>query len=82
MCICYTHIIYTYNIYVTWIRTDIFREKNLTDRGMNLVIYSSNSFGKSDGVVRLETSPSKVAELQSGESVRSIESHCSHSSHS
>ena len=37
-----------------------------TKSGMNLNIYSSNSFGRSKNSVRLETSPSKVAELQSG----------------
>ncbi len=34
---------------------------------MNLLIWSSNSQGRSDETVSLETSPSKVAELQIGE---------------
>ena len=35
-------------------------------RGLNLNIYSSNSRGRSAGQVTLETTPSKVAELQIG----------------
>ena len=37
------------------------------NNGLNVKIYSSNNFGKSHGNVLLETTPSKVAELQSGE---------------
>ena len=37
------------------------------NNGLNVKIYSSNNFGKSQGHVLLETTPSKVAELQSGE---------------
>lgn len=36
------------------------------NHGINLNIYSSNSHGRSEEEVTLETSPSKVAELQSG----------------
>ena len=35
-------------------------------RGLNLNIYSSNSRGRSAGQLTLETTPSKVAELQIG----------------
>ena len=38
-----------------------------SSNGLNLKIYSSNSFGNSLKFVILETTPSKVAELQSGE---------------
>ncbi len=37
-----------------------------TSRGVNLKIYSSNAHGRSIGHVQLETTPSKVAELQIG----------------
>ena len=35
-------------------------------KGVKINIYSSNSFGRSEETVMLETSLSKVAELQSG----------------
>lgn len=42
-----------------------FKVKGLRpNRGVNLSIYASNSHGRSLGVIHLETTPSKVAELQ------------------
>ena len=44
----------------------IFRKAAKISKGVKIRIYSSNSFGRSEETVMLETSLSKVAELQSG----------------
>ena len=44
----------------------IFRKADKISKGVKIKIYSSNSFGRSEETVMLETSLSKVAELQSG----------------
>ena len=43
-----------------------FRKTAKINKGVKIRIYSSNSFGRSEETVMLETSLSKVAELQSG----------------
>ena len=43
-----------------------FRKMAKISKGVKINIYSSNSFGRSEETVMLETSLSKVAELQSG----------------
>ena len=43
-----------------------FRRGLKANRGVNLNIYSSNSHGRSLDMIHLETTPSKVAELQIG----------------
>ena len=43
-----------------------YRRMAKTSKGVTIRIYSSNSFGRSRKTVMLETSLSKVAELQSG----------------